>query len=90
MQHSAIIEYPPLIETAPEAIGRLHFLGCWRSASASRMSLKQYIELVIKQNEIKTNKVGIKYFISSRLLLKNIGAKTKTFLSHCRGRRSCI
>jgi hypothetical protein len=60
MQHNAIIVYPPLTETAPEAIGRLYFFGWWRSASASRMSLKQYIELVIKQNEIKTNKVGIK------------------------------
>ena len=48
------------METAPEAIGRLHFWGCWRSDSASRISLKQYIELEIKQNEIKTKNVGVK------------------------------
>ncbi len=76
--------------TAPEAIGRWHFLGCWRSASTSCRSLKQYIELDIKQNEPNTTSVGQKYSPLSRLLLKNTGAKTNVFLSHCNGRSSWI
>jgi len=78
--------YPPVTDTLPDAIGRLHFLGCILSASASLRSLKQYIELDIRQNETNTTNVGQKYSGFSRLVLKNIGANTNTFLSHCNGR----
>ena len=42
-----------MIDMSPEAIGRLHFFGCVLSASQSYISLKQYIELAEKQNDIK-------------------------------------
>jgi hypothetical protein len=60
MLQRTITMYPPLMETAPEAIGRLFFLGCIRSASTSHISLRQYIELDIKQKDIKTRIVGIR------------------------------
>ena len=60
------------------------------SASASFRSLKQYIELDIRQNDANTTNVGQKNSGFSRLVLKNIGANTNTFLSHCNGRNNLM
>ena len=46
--------------------------------------------LETRQNEANTTSVGQKYSGFNRLLLKKIGAKTKTFFSHCSGRNSLM
>ena len=67
---------------APEAIGRLHFFGCFLSASTSMISFKQYIDEAVK---LKAKNVITAAMMSSVHISeppKNIGKNTKVFFSH--------
>src|SRR4051812_32706755 len=73
-------------ETSPAATGRCRFFGCWRSASASEASLRQYAPLAARQKAAKAMRVLPSCVGSSRTPAAPGAAKTSTFFAHWRGR----
>ena len=72
--------------TRPAAMGRLHFLGCFLSASTSTMSLMEYMAEAAKENATKATREEVQSAMSNKLPPKNSGMKMNVFFTHWCGR----
>ena len=66
--------------TLPDAIGRLHFVGCFLSSCLSNQSLITYTELEIREKEIKAINKLKEISALKRFEVKKAGRKIKKFL----------
>jgi hypothetical protein len=78
--------YAQLIFICPLASGLFDLVGCNLSLSTSIISLKQYIELAIRENDKNAMIEEIQYDKFPKEPLKKRGRKMNKFFVHCNGR----